>query len=526
MAAKPKKLSNSSQNRTAAGSTAHLNILALLGFMFFFAGAGVFVYQASFAAGTPEPEFVSAIPGQCLDNYQDSSIQNEVVDIYTCNGTHAQRWVIVNTNTVQIHGLCMQPQNDGTAQGTPIVTATCSTSIANQWSFPSNTMVNSASGLCLDDPSPTGVNGTQLVLSKCNASAAQIWTSASWIPPTPTPSPVAPTPVQAAQTSTPLPAKPAAQTSSASPQKAASTSGNSRAAAKTGGAASPSSSPPSSGAQAHAPGAPSNFAATVSGSNAVVELSWINPSGSGFSGVEVDRSVDQVSWSTLASSLTSEGYEDSTVDFSVHYYYRISAMAAASLRSPYVYADATSPSFRSNASGSGNSTYTSDDGLATVSIPTGALSASADCSLNMPTRSEAVPFGKSIVLGPYTIVCKNAASVIVTSFLQPLKWTLNVKGKSIQPSAPSIYAVYPNGHLVHISGSKYDSKIGAVTFQSKTSDAIVALAAASLDLSLGTIGFILMAIAVTAGIVFVLASNKHKRSYNDYLRSKYANARS
>ena len=525
---KPKKTSKSKSKllRSEAGvlARAKLNFVGVALFMLVFAGLGVSVYQASFAATESEPEIESGIPGQCLDNYGDTAALNDIVDIYTCNGTKAQRWSIVGGNTVQVHGLCMQPYNYGTSAGTPIVTTTCSTDRSNFWTIAGNTMVNQASSLCLDDPSAAGTNGTQLVLATCNQSVAQFWTSATWYSATPTPPPPVGAPASSAPTPTPAQATP--QSHQATPVPARPTT-STPATHNSTNANTPSPVPSAPAGSKQPPDAPGNFSARVSGTNAVVELSWTDPSdSSGIAGYEVDRSTDESNWTTLVTSLNADGYEDSSVSFSAHYFYRIVATDKAGLKSPYANTDVSTPPFQSNASQSSNSTYTSDDGLATVNIPVGALIASADCSLNMSSGNEIIPFGKSLAIGPYTIVCKNAAGTVISSFLKPLQWTLNLKGKLAHLSAPSIDVATSKGRLTTLSGTKFNAQTGAVTFQTSTDQAVLALAAATPDITLNEVAFILLAIAVMGGTSFIIINTKRKQRFNDYLRSKYTKSRS
>src|SRR6185437_14418417 len=92
-------------------------------------------------------------------------------------------------------------------------------------------------------------------------------------------------------------------------------------------------------------------------------------------------SVDQQNWSVLGNAITTTSYSDTTASFGVHYYYRLLAQDDAGNASDFVFADVETPAFTNNVTSGNDTTYQSDDGLATVNVPNGALSGDANCGV-------------------------------------------------------------------------------------------------------------------------------------------------
>lgn len=497
-----------------------------MAFLMFFSGAGIVVYQASHASsGTPE--IASGITGKCLDDYQSSSTDRTKVDVYTCNGTTAQQWVINANKTITVHGKCLDVTGQGTFNGALVELYTCNGGANQAWNYTNHALVGVQSGKCLDDPGSSTINGTQLQIYTCNGTNAQVWTPTTYVPPaTPTPTPTltpkptpTPTPTQApAPKPTPTPTQTSAPVNNGGGGSAGGTSHTG------GGQGSPSGGGGAGGAPSNpAPSAPGNFTATVSGSNAVVELTWeAPPSGSGDVSYELDRSLDQAHWTVLQSALPATNYEDNTVAFSVHYYYRISAGDTGGV-SPYATADVTTPAFTPN-SGQGSNqtvTYTSDDSVATVTMPSSAVNGDADCSVSKPTSNQTVPSDHRLVVGPYSLVCKDSHGDTVSSFAAPLSWTLNVKGHLTGLVTPQPYTLDPAGHTALIKSATYSPPAGAVTFTSNTTNGVLVLAAVAPSIPWNNLAVILVILGAVVGILVLVLRKQQKQNYNEYLRNKY-----
>ncbi|WP_329525325.1 lectin [Streptomyces sp. NBC_01462] len=112
----------------------------------------------------------------CVDDASSSTTDGTHVQIWGCNNTYAQDWIVAGDGTVRTLGKCLDADHSGTTNGTLVQLWTCNGSGAQQWTSGANgSLVNPQSKLCLDDPNSTTTNGTQLQLYGCNGSNAQNW---------------------------------------------------------------------------------------------------------------------------------------------------------------------------------------------------------------------------------------------------------------------------------------------------------------------------------------------------------------
>lgn len=112
----------------------------------------------------------------CVDDASSSTTDGTHVQIWSCNNTYAQDWIVAGDGTVRTLGKCLDADHSGTTNGTLVQLWTCNGSGAQQWTSGANgSLVNPQSKLCLDDPNSTTTNGTQLQLYGCNGSNAQNW---------------------------------------------------------------------------------------------------------------------------------------------------------------------------------------------------------------------------------------------------------------------------------------------------------------------------------------------------------------
>ncbi len=97
--------------------------------------------------------------------------------MYTCNGTNAQQWTVVQAgSTLHALGKCLDINGGGTADGTTVDLYDCNTTAAQVFIPQSNgSLYNPQSNKCLDDTN-FGGSGTQLQIWDCTAGdAAQVW---------------------------------------------------------------------------------------------------------------------------------------------------------------------------------------------------------------------------------------------------------------------------------------------------------------------------------------------------------------
>lgn len=135
-------------------------------------------YPGSGSSGISGGPITSGIAGKCVDVNQSSATDFTPVQIWTCNGTNAQKWTVQGDGSLRAFGMCMDVDHSGTANGTKVQLFDCNGTGAQQWTYnPSaRSLTNPESGRCLDDPGSTTTDGTQLQIWDCNGTNAQQWT--------------------------------------------------------------------------------------------------------------------------------------------------------------------------------------------------------------------------------------------------------------------------------------------------------------------------------------------------------------
>ena len=129
-----------------------------------------------FKAPPPPPPGgpIKGYAGKCVDDYHGGTRNGNPIDLYSCNGSAAQRWV-ASKGLLHVEGKCLSDTGSG-GNGTKVELYTC-TGAANQtWTHRSNgEWVLKSNGLCLDDPGASRTNGTRLIIWHCQGTANQRW---------------------------------------------------------------------------------------------------------------------------------------------------------------------------------------------------------------------------------------------------------------------------------------------------------------------------------------------------------------
>jgi hypothetical protein len=131
-------------------------------------------------SGNPPPPSGSAITGYaglCLDDRAASTANFNPVQVYTCNGTPAQQWTVVQAgSTLHVLGKCLDIAGGGTANGTLVDLYDCNDTAAQVWIPQSNgSLYNPQSNKCLDDTNWSTTPGTQVQIWDCTGGANQQW---------------------------------------------------------------------------------------------------------------------------------------------------------------------------------------------------------------------------------------------------------------------------------------------------------------------------------------------------------------
>ncbi|MEU9435869.1 ricin-type beta-trefoil lectin domain protein [Streptomyces sp. NPDC048252] len=123
------------------------------------------------------------LANKCLDLAGGLTTAGTPLQLYTCNGSKAQKLRIAptssadpSTGALKALGKCVVPKDGGTANGTLVVIADCTGAAAQQWTATSTgTLKHVSSGKCLDVPSSNSADSTDLQLNTCGTAANQQW---------------------------------------------------------------------------------------------------------------------------------------------------------------------------------------------------------------------------------------------------------------------------------------------------------------------------------------------------------------
>lgn len=118
------------------------------------------------------------LAGKCLDVAGGSNADGTAVQLYTCNGSSAQRWTVGSDGSVRALGKCLDVSGASTADGARVQLYTCNGTSAQQWSYNPAThdVVNTGADKCLDVTGNTSADGTPAQIWTCTGGANQKWT--------------------------------------------------------------------------------------------------------------------------------------------------------------------------------------------------------------------------------------------------------------------------------------------------------------------------------------------------------------
>jgi hypothetical protein len=130
----------------------------------------------AFAAG---PGAVVGLGGKCIDVAGAATANGTPVQLYSCNQTAAQQWLLAPDGTVRALGKCLDVSNSGTANGSLVQLWDCNGTKAQQWLYnASNDLVSPNAKKCLDATGQSSADGTRLQLWDCGGTANQDWSTA------------------------------------------------------------------------------------------------------------------------------------------------------------------------------------------------------------------------------------------------------------------------------------------------------------------------------------------------------------
>ncbi len=113
---------------------------------------------------------------KCIDVPNANFADGVRVQMWTCNGTAAQRWTAANGRLETSNGKCLDVAGAGTGNGTPIQIVGCSGNAAQQFVLSAaGDLVNPQANRCVDIAAWNANDGAQLHLWDCVGGANQKW---------------------------------------------------------------------------------------------------------------------------------------------------------------------------------------------------------------------------------------------------------------------------------------------------------------------------------------------------------------
>jgi hypothetical protein len=115
---------------------------------------------------------ITGLSGKCVDVRSGNRAEGTPIDLFPCNATAAQEWIVGADGSLRALGKCMTAPPGGTAAEL----RSCNGSPQQQWNPQlDRSLVNAASGRCLELPGGKTDDFTILAVATCTGSPAQQW---------------------------------------------------------------------------------------------------------------------------------------------------------------------------------------------------------------------------------------------------------------------------------------------------------------------------------------------------------------
>ncbi|WP_240801932.1 ricin-type beta-trefoil lectin domain protein [Streptomyces sp. A1136] len=119
---------------------------------------------------------VTGIGSKCLDVKGGKATNGTQIQLYTCNGSVAQSWILGKDGTLRALGKCLDDAHNASTNGNKISLYDCNGTPAQRWSVNGKgQIVHVASGKVLDVTGGSTANGTAVQLYTANTNKRQVW---------------------------------------------------------------------------------------------------------------------------------------------------------------------------------------------------------------------------------------------------------------------------------------------------------------------------------------------------------------
>ncbi|GAA0524697.1 hypothetical protein GCM10010172_01440 [Paractinoplanes ferrugineus] len=142
--------------------------------------AGIVLSPFSGGGTTPPPStgsaLISNLNSKCIDVPNSSFVDGARLQMWTCNGTNAQKWSFSNGTLLSPSGKCADVANGATANGAAVQLWTCNGTGAQQFVLSAaGDLVNPQANRCVDIVDQNANDGAKLQLWDCAGTANQKW---------------------------------------------------------------------------------------------------------------------------------------------------------------------------------------------------------------------------------------------------------------------------------------------------------------------------------------------------------------
>jgi hypothetical protein len=113
--------------------------------------------------------------GECIDVQDGGTADGTPIVVVQCHGSPNERWFVKNGVISESFGSCIDVQGGAPNDGAPIVLVGCTGTLSQQWSILNGRIVGLGSK-CLSESGDSSADQTPLILLTCNPSPGQRWT--------------------------------------------------------------------------------------------------------------------------------------------------------------------------------------------------------------------------------------------------------------------------------------------------------------------------------------------------------------
>jgi Ricin-type beta-trefoil lectin domain len=113
--------------------------------------------------------------GECVDVQDGGTADGTPIVVVQCHGSPNQRWFVKSGVISENFGSCMDVLGGAPNDGSAIVLVSCTGTLSQQWSVRDGRIVGFGNK-CLSETAGITADQTPLILSGCNAGLGQLWT--------------------------------------------------------------------------------------------------------------------------------------------------------------------------------------------------------------------------------------------------------------------------------------------------------------------------------------------------------------